>query len=57
MTLHNKKSECRDVPMCVIIPTTLVWVLFGTTIPTSPFNFYSAVFTLAKARLREPVVL
>ena len=27
--------------MYVIIPTSLVCVLFGTTIPTSPFNFYS----------------
>ena len=33
------ESKRRDEPHTVIIPTTIVWVLFGTAIPTSPFSF------------------
>ena len=32
--------------MYVIIPTTLVYVLFGTAIPTLPLNFSAIIFIL-----------
>ena len=45
MTLHyNEISKRRDVPL--IFPATLVWVLFGTAIPTSPINFMIIYYTV-----------
>ena len=32
--------------MYVIIPTTLVYVFFGTAIPTLPFNVSAIIFIL-----------
>ena len=50
------EKVCRDAPCLFIIPTTLVYVLFGPVIPTYFFKAASAA-ALDKHTTVEPLIM